>query len=180
MSAAAEQPQRSQGPGLKERAREELRRFVMVSVYLFVCFAALVLYRDALLREAGTLGTVTLGFAAGKALILGKFLLLGEAAGVGSSRGAPTLLHAIVRKAVLLLVFLVVLSVLEELLVGRIHGHSFGETLAEYGRHSVLVLLAKCVLLLLALLPLVATMELSRALGPGVLKRMLLSARPRA
>ena len=40
-------------PGVKERLREELHRYATVSAYLYVCFSALLLYKYALLREAG-------------------------------------------------------------------------------------------------------------------------------
>ena len=52
---------------LKERAAEELRRYLEVSAYLFVCFAVLLFYRNELLSEEGVT-TISLGFAAGKAL----------------------------------------------------------------------------------------------------------------
>jgi len=168
------------GPSLKERAHEELHNYAVVATYLYVCFAALMLFKNALLQEEG-LSALPLGFAAIKALILGKFILLGEAAGVGTRIGGRTLLKAIATKAVLFLLLLVVLSVLEELLVGMVHGHSFAQTLGEYERRSVLEMIATCLLLLLVLVPLIATQELNRALGPGVLKRMLFdSGSPRA
>ena len=158
------------GPSLKERAREELRNYALVATYLYVSFAALMLFRNALLQEAG-LSSLPLGFAAIKALILGKFILLGEAAGVGTRIGRGTLLKAIATKALLFFLLLVVLSVLEELLVGKVHGHSFAQTLAT--RTPVLELIATGLLLLLVLLPLIATQELNRVLGPGVLRHCL-------
>jgi hypothetical protein len=164
-------------PTLKERAREELRNYAIVAGYLYVCLAALVLYKTALLRQEGV-SFVAHGLAVAKALILGKFLLIGEAVGVGtrSRRGARTLVHAIVRKALLMFVLLVVLSVLEELLVGWAHGHSFGQTLAEFREHTWLQMLAGGVLMLLVLLPLVAASEINESLGPGALRTLLFSA----
>jgi hypothetical protein len=163
-------------PGIKERAREELRRFLWVSLYLYVCLAALIFYKTALMREVGV-SSFVLGVALGKALILAKFLLLGEAAGVGSRSEAPTLLHAILRKSVMLFLLLIALSVLEEFVVAWFHGHSFAQTLGQFEAHSVMEMLAKCVLLLLVLLPLVAATEVSRELGPGVLRRLIFARR---
>lgn len=162
-------------PSLKQRAADELRRFLEVSAYLFVCFAVLLFYRNALLREAG-LTTISLGFAAGKALILGKFLLLGESAGIGKRWHASSLWVAILRQGLLMWILLLVLSVIEEFLVGLLHGHSLAQTLAAYRVHSVLEMVAKSVLLLMVLLPMIATLQLSRALGPGVLRGLLLAA----
>jgi hypothetical protein len=162
-------------PGLKDRAADELRRFLEVSAYLFVCFAVLLFYRNAVLSEEGVT-TISLGFAAGKALILGKFLLLGESAGIGKRWHASSLWIAILRQALLMWILLLVLSVLEEFLLGLLHGHSLAQTFADYRAHSVLEMLAKSVVLLMVLLPMIATIELSRALGPGVLRGLLLAA----
>ncbi|NJD32004.1 MAG: hypothetical protein FIB04_08970 [Gammaproteobacteria bacterium] len=159
---------------LKERARRELIRYLEVSGYLFVAFAVLIFYRNALLSEEGVSG-LSLGFAAGKALILGKFLLLGESAGVGKRFRASTLWVAILRQAILMWVLLLVLSVIEESLVGLAHGHSLSQTLADYEAHSVVVLFSKSLVLLVVLLPLIATTEIGKALGPGVLRELLLS-----
>lgn len=159
---------------LKERAREELRSYALIAGYLYVCFAAIMLYKSALLREAG-IGFLPHGIAAVKALILGKFILLGEAAGVGTRiRSTRTLLHAIAVKSLLFFVFLILLSVAEEFLVGRMRGHSFAQTLAEYHERSLLELLATSVLVLLTLVPLIAVRELSEALGPGELWKLVL------
>jgi hypothetical protein len=160
-------------PSLKERAADELIRYLEVAGYLFIILAALLFYRNALLREEGVSG-LSLSLAAGKALILGKFLLLGESAGIGRRFRAKTLWMAILRQAVFMWVLLIVLSVAEEFLVGLVHAHSFAQTLAGYEAHSVSVLVAKSVVLLLVLLPLIATTELSKALGPGVLRRLLM------
>jgi len=159
-------------PSLKERARHELRNYAIVAAYLYVCFATFMLYKSALLREEG-LGLLPHGIAAIKALILGKFILIGEAAGVGTRIGRRTLLTTIATKTLLFFLLLVVLSVMEELLVGKAHGHSFAQTLADYEKHSVLEMIATCLLLLVVLVPLITAKEFSRALGPGVLTRAL-------
>jgi hypothetical protein len=154
---------------LKQRAREELRNYAIVATYLYVCFAAILLYESALLREQGV-SFLPHGIAIAKALILGKFILLGKAAGVGERIHARTLLGAIATRSVLFLLLLVVLSVIEELVVGKVHGHSVAETLAEYEQHSALEMLAKCLLMLLVLIPLIAVEALVRVMGPDVLR----------
>ena len=66
------------GGGVKARLREELHKYLAVSGYLYVCFVAIVLFKMAVLRDAGV-AYLPLGLAAAKALILGKFVLIGEA-----------------------------------------------------------------------------------------------------
>lgn len=161
--------------GVKAKLHEELRNYAVVAAYLYICFGTVLLYETALLRQEGV-PFLPHGLAAVKALILGKFLLIGEALGVGSRRHPRGLLRAIAWKSVLLFVLLVVLTALEELLVGWAHGRSFAQLLAEFDGHSALEMLAKSLLLLLVLIPLVAVTEFSRRLGPGVLKDMLFPA----
>ena len=97
---------------------------------------------------------------------------------MGSSTRAPHLLGAIVTKALQFLLLLIVLTIVEEVLVGLHHGSSIGQTMAGFEQHSVVQMLAKCLLALLILLPLIAIKELSRTLGPGVLQNLLLKSAP--
>ena len=152
-----------------ERARKELRNYAIVAGYLYVCFGALLFYKSALLQQEGV-NFLPHGIAAVKALVLGKFILLGEAAGVGASVRGRTLAGTIAIKSVLFFALLVALSVVEELVVGRVHGHSFAQTIAEFERHSLFEMLATSLLLLLVLVPLIAFKEFARVIGPGVLR----------
>ena len=164
-------------PSVKERLRGELHRYLAVSAYLYVCFAAILLYKSAILSSVGE-HYLPLGLAAGKALILGKFVLLGEAAGVGTRIGARTLLQRILTNSVLFLVLLVLLTIVEEIIVGLVHGHSLGQAVAALAERSWLEVLASCVLMLLVLIPLVTVTEVSRTLGPGALRQLLLGPSP--
>lgn len=155
-----------------ERLREELYAYAIVAGYLYVCIGVLTLYKTAILRDVGIV-FAPLGFAAVKALILGKFILLGKAAGLGARGGAASLGWRIVRKAVLFLALLIVLEALEEVASGWLHGHSIAETVAELGDAPLLTALADALVLLLVLVPFIALTEISAALGPGVLVRML-------
>jgi hypothetical protein len=161
--------------GVKERLREEMRRYLMVSAYLFVCFTAVLLYKSAILREAGQ-HFLPFGLAAGKALILGKFILIGEAAGVGTRVGARNLLQRIGRRSLLFLLLLVVLTLAEEIIVGLVHGRSVGQVLGEFAGASLPEHLASVLVVLLILVPLVTVTEASRALGPGALSRLMLGS----
>ena len=163
----------AQRPGVKQRLREEIRRYLAVSAYLYVCFAAILLYKSAILSSVGE-HFLPLGLAAGKALVLGKFVLLGEAAGVGTRTGGRTLLQRIARSSVLLLLVLILLTIVEEVIVGLVHGHSVGQAVAALADRPWLEVLASCGLMLLVLIPLVTVTEVSRALGPGALRELLL------
>jgi hypothetical protein len=157
---------------LKERARDELRNYAIVAAYLYICFAVLMFYESTLVTKQSD-ALFLHGLAAIKALVLGKFILIGEAIGAGSHLQIGTLAKRIASRSLQLLLVLIVLSVIEELVVGRVHGQSLAETVAGYEQRSPIAMLAKCLLMLLILVPLVAVKELNRTLGPGVLRQML-------
>ncbi len=163
-------------PPLRDRARQELRSYAVIAGYLFVCFAVLMFY-ESTLPGGGSAGVFSLATAAVKALILGKFILIGEAVGVGERTRTPRLAGAIMAKSLQFLLLLVVLTVIEELVVGKVHGVGFARTLAGYETRSVLQVLAKCLIGMLILLPFVAFKEVSRVLGPGVMRKLLFDIR---
>lgn len=160
-----------QKASLRDRLGEELRRYALVSLYLWIVLGAIFAYKSAVLSEAG-LPLLPLGTALVKALVLGKFVLIGEAARVGDRARTGTVLGRVLWKSVAFLVFLVVLTILEELLVGWFHGRTALQVLGELGG-SPLALVASSILMLLVLLPFFMAQELARVLGPGALRRIL-------
>lgn len=157
---------------MKEKLRAELHKFLLVSAYLYICLLALLLYKAAVLHGSGV-HVLSLGYAAGKALILGKFILIGEAVRLGARQDARSVLQLILRRSVLFLLLLIALSIAEELLVGLLHGHSLANTFAEFIAKGVPELLANCLMMLLVLVPLMTIMEASRAFGEGSFRRFL-------
>lgn len=157
---------------LRERAKEELRVYAVVSLYLYVCFGALVIYQDALMQTDGS-GLLPHGVAAIKALVLGKFLLIGRAVGAGTRIPATTVAGRVVLRSVLLLVVVALLSIAEELVMGAVQGHGIKGTLAQLEHPQWLMLVAKSILAMLILLPMVTLEALERVLGRGALRRLL-------
>ena len=165
------------GESLKQKLREELRKYLVVSAYLFICFGVLQLYKAALLQDAGV-HYLPLGAAVVKALIIGKFLLIGDAVRARLQRRPGRLPGRIAMRVFWLLSILVLLTIAEELIVGWIHGQSLFEMEAEFHARSTLELVAEVLLMGLILLPLVGAAELSQALGPGVLQSQILRHAP--
>ncbi len=162
---------------LKARLGEELNKYVIVSVYLTICFGALLLYKAALLQQEGV-QYAHFGVALGKALIVGKFLLIGESLRVGRRLSSRVLAGRIAQRVLLLMLLLFLLTLAEEIVVGLIHGHAIAEIWAELGSKPLAEVLAEVLLMLLILVPLAVATELNRVLGPGTLRRLLTSAQP--
>jgi hypothetical protein len=77
------------------------------------------------------------------------------------------------------MILLVVFTVIEEMVLGLIHGHNIAYTIDELTARSWVELLAPSVVMLLVLIPMIAFEEIDRDLGRGKLRRMLFG-RPNA
>jgi hypothetical protein len=160
-----------------QRLRHELHEYAEISIYLFVCFSALLFYRFALLEEH-LVTAWRFGLAVGKALILGKFILIGKTLRIGERGRDRTLLHDVAMKSLLFLVLLLVLSVVEEVVIALIHGRPVSTALSEAG--TPLELCASSLLMVLILIPYFAFLGLDKVLGAGTLRRTFLQRRDRA
>lgn len=159
-------------PSAKARALEELRKYAYLSAYLYICFGVLLLYKASIL-EAQNVHFLHFGIALAKALIIGKFILIGDAIKVGLRGPADVLLHRILWRSLALLIMLMIFSVLEEVIVGWFHGHSIAQSLVEYASRTWVELLAPELVMLLILIPLIAAVELQRAMGSGTLSDLM-------
>ena len=155
---------------IRHRFMEEMRAYAITSLYLWVCFSALLLYETAVLR-ADNVQFLPIGTAVVKALILGKFILIGKAIKVGVRIKPGRLLYRIVWKSLVMLLFLLLLTAIEELIVGLVHGQATSEIIAEFINQSWLQDIARSVVMLLVLSPMSAFEEIDHVLGDGSLKR---------
>jgi hypothetical protein len=123
--------------------------------------------------RANNVQFLPIGAAVVKALILGKFILIGKAIKVGVRIKPDSLLYRIAWKSLVMLLFLLVLTVIEELIVGLVHGQATSEIIAEFIDRPWLQNIAPSVVMLLVLIPMISFEEIDRVLGDGRLKRML-------
>lgn len=163
----AEKPSRS------ERLREEFRKYGLISAYLFVCFGVLMFY-EASLGLASNSDPLSWTAALVKALVLGKFILIGDVLSVGKRADRHPLVHRVLWKCAGLLLLLIVFKLIEELVVGWIHGQTMGEVFSELKDMSWEQLLAPVALMGLILVPLVTASEIYRAVGAGQFRAILM------
>jgi hypothetical protein len=154
----------------------ELYEYGLVSLYLWVCFGALNLYQEAILNAHGV-SYASFGWGAINALILAKFILIGEALHIGDRYATRRFIYVVAVKSSLLLLFLFVLTVVEHTIVGLIHGQSLTMAFATLGGGALPQILATCFVMLLILIPYVAFRELNEVLGEGGLRKLLLEPR---
>jgi hypothetical protein len=117
-------------PPLHQRAVHELKELVFISLYLYITIGAVILMKTAVLRTEGIEFTPW-GIAIVKAVLLAKFMLLGEAMRIGGRSTTAPLIWPTLQKAFGLLVLLIIMTIIEEAVVGLFHHQSiaaFGST----------------------------------------------------
>lgn len=144
---------------LARRAREEFIEFAGISAYLFVCFGALMVYKSAVLRSVGV-EFAPLGLSLVKALISAKFIMILQALKLDRRiRQVETPFMIVLQKAALFTLFLIVLTVIEELIVGHIHGKESREILSELAGGTLPQALSIGLLMFLIMIPFFAFRE---------------------
>jgi hypothetical protein len=163
-------------PALRERAKSELKELFCITAYLFVVFSALTFYKSAILEAQGV-EWLPWGFALIKALILAKFILIGGALHIGEGHRTKPLIWQIVHKSIAFLILVFGFTVIEETIVGFIHGKTFWESMAEVGGGTTEEMIATAIIMFLVFLPLFAYRALSEVLGDRALFRTLFEER---
>jgi hypothetical protein len=159
---------------LHERALEEFKEVLILTLYLYICLGAVMLQKTAVLRDAGISFDIW-GIAGVKALLLAKFMLVGRALRVGQQRYRhEALIWPTLYQSVLTLLLLLVLNAVEEVLIGLIHGRTLVDSLAHVAGSTPLLIAANCLLMLLILVPYFAFQNLSEVLGDRTLVRLFL------
>jgi hypothetical protein len=161
---------------LHKRALHELKELVFITLYLYVTLGAVILMKTAVLHTQGVEFTPW-GIAIVKAVVLGKFMLLGEAMKIGGRTTTGPLIWPTLRKAFGLLVLLIIMNIIEEAVVGLFHGKSIAASLGELFGPRLDETLAGYLIMLLVLLPYCAFRVLGEALGEGRLTRMFFVGR---
>ncbi len=156
---------------VRERVKSEFREFVILSAYLFVCFAALAYLKGAILHAHG-IAFAPFSLAAVKALICAKFILIGRAFGLGERFKMLPLIWPTLYKSAAFLVLLVVLSVVEEAVVGLIHHRTVLDSIADIAGGTLDQLVATCIVVLLTLIPFFAFQALGEIIGEGNLVKV--------
>jgi len=154
----------------RDRLIEALRRYAITSLYLYVCFGAILLYRTAVLRGHG-IEYAPYGLAAVKALILAKFIMLGRAVRFGERYKHKPLIYPMLHQSALFLIMLIVLSIAEEVIKGYFAGQGLIESVSDLG--GWLQIGAVSLLLWLVLLPYFGIIRLSEVLGEDKLRQII-------
>ena len=156
---------------LRQRAMHELTEFAILTAYLYITLGAVLLMKASVLHDHG-IGSAAWGIAIVKAAVLAKFMLIGHAMKIGERDSSRPLIWPTLHKALAFLVLLVVLTILEEVVVGLVHHQTAAASLNELFGAKRDETLAGIVILFLVLIPYFVIRALSEALGGSRLARM--------
>ena len=163
-------------PNLRDKALAELREFWYISIYLILFLGCFNLYRRLILEDAH-LPYISYGFRLVEALIVAKIVLIGEALGLGRSDGNRPLFVSVLRKVVLFGLFIVAFSIIEHAVEALLHHEDWHGVVRQVLSIGYYEMLARTLVMLIALIPFFAFVELERVLGPGTLARLFFHGR---
>jgi len=143
---------------------EEFKAMAALAAYLYICFGALILFKSSILREAGIHYEIW-GLAAIKALIMAKFMLVGRMLHVGTRYHNKPLIWPTLYRSLMYLIVLLILTTLEELIVGFIQGRVVADSLTHVVGPNLFQGLAICLIMFLILVPYSAFTALCDVLG---------------
>ena len=161
---------------IAKRAIDELKEFLVIAAYLYVCFTALAYFKAAILQAQGV-SFAPFGIAAIKALICAKFMSVGHAIHLGERHKKEALIWPTLRRSFAFLVLLLVLNVLEEVILGYIHHRAVVDSIAAVGGGTMHQLIAASIVVLLILIPFFAFRSLSEVVGERNLLRLFFEPR---
>jgi len=166
-------------PGWKKRAFGELRNLSITVLYIWVFLTVFALHREIILKSYHINYSARFGFAFINALILAKFIWLGEVLHAGKKAARNALLYSTLWNAALFAVILRICHMLEEVLVGIWRGNSFAASFSE-AVADPRDIFTTTLLVSVVLVPFFFAKGLIEILGKDEIKRLLLKARTKA
>jgi hypothetical protein len=161
----------------KQKALYEFKRYWIISAYLVVFLGCFNLYRRLILAGVGMEDLMSYGWKLIEALVLAKVIMIGEVLGIGERHERTHLIVPVVRKSLLFGLFIVLFNALERIVTGLIRKESWDAIVHHIFAYGTDEVLARTVVMMVALVPFFAFIELERVLGPGKLTGIFFSKR---
>ncbi len=153
----------------------EVKQFLQVALYMYVCFIALLLYSASI--AGAHVGLAHAGTALLKSLLIAKFVLLSHWLHVGDRNRNWRGIYTVLYQALAMWGFLILLTVIEKVIETLVRGESIPAAFAALHGQALVAALAHSLVLFLVLLPYVAFRQIGAILGPGELNRLFFKPR---
>jgi len=141
-----------------------MREYLSISVYLFAVFSLFVVHRSLILSEHH-MDYALHGFALINALALAKVMLIAQELHFGDWLDDAPLIYPTLLKSFAFTIVLACFKMAEDFAVGRFHGRSFQESLADFGGGTGKGILTLSALVCVMLIPFFGFNELRRVFG---------------
>jgi hypothetical protein len=159
------------GNSFPRKTFHEFKVFAVIFVYLYLTLGMIIMMKAAILHTRG-IDFSPFGIAAIKAAILAKFMLLGHSLKLGERPNEGPLIWPTLYGAVTFLALLVFMTIIEEVIVGSLHGRSIASSLGELTGSHLAETVASIGIILLVLIPYFAFRVPAGALGNDHLLQM--------
>jgi hypothetical protein len=163
-------------PSVRQRIVAELKEFTVLAIYLFICLAALINMKAAILQAQGVEFS-HYGLAAVKALLCAKFLSLGHVFHLGERFKHHGLLWRTLYRSFVFFLLLLALNAIEEVLVGMLHHRGVADSIRAIAGGTYDQLIAASIVMMLILVPFFAFRSLGEVVGEDNLIRVFLYPR---
>ena len=121
------------GRGLKQRIREEVNKFLVITLYLWAMLALFSLHKTIVLEQSHV-DYQSQSFAIINALILAKVVLIAEDLRLGNRFSGHALIYSVLYKSFIFAVALICFHLLEGMIVASLRTRPLSESLVDFGR----------------------------------------------
>ncbi len=159
-------------PSLRHRIKDEFIQASLLALYFAAWFCAIAFFTLAVLREAA-ISITPFGLALIKAGLCAKFMMIGKAIyplKLDTNRG---LIKSIFWHSIAYLLIVIALSLVESGIDGLLHGKSFLESLASFGRGDPIYITSIAIMYWLILWPYLILLGLQQSMGDEAVHTIL-------
>jgi hypothetical protein len=153
---------------LEERALDELKKYAVITLYLWVLFVLFATYKRMLLQENG-ISLWNQSFAIVNALIFGKVVLIGQAFNLGKGLKEQALIWVVLGKSLLFTAVLILFHIAEEAIRAWFKDLPIATAVSDFGGGTWLGLLSYAAIFFVALIPFFAFQEVAEVVGGNAL-----------
>jgi hypothetical protein len=163
-SGVAEDANQEVRRNFKGRAKDQIKNFGLMFLYLWIVFGLLTVHESMILSQH-QLSYQAHGLAFVNALVFAKVMLVAEDLHLGHRLNDKPLIYSILYKSFLFGVTLICFHIVEHVLIGMWHGKAIMETIAEIGADRFGQIASGATIATVALVPFFILREISRVMG---------------
>ncbi len=153
---------------LEARALGELKKYAIITLYLWVLFVLFGLYKRMLLQENG-ISVWNESFAIVNALIFAKVILIAQALNVGRSLKELALAWIVLGRSLIFTIVLMLFHIAEEAIRAWFKGLPLASSITDFGGGTLLGFETYAAIFFVALIPFFAIQEVAGILGGNAL-----------